>query len=306
MIDLKIQIPDGFLEEEVRCDYLVTSHMKEVWAVMLDLLVEFDRVCKTYGLKYFASGGTLLGAVRHRGFIPWDDDIDLMMLREDYDKLLEIGPREFRNPFFFQSKFTDPSANDLLVKIRNSETTSLFKAEKKCALPYNKGIFIDVFPLDNVPDNQIVRRNYFEVLEAKRQMIIKYGRTIGIYSASENTISMLIKNTLYHLLKWRRNVCINNYLQLIAEYESLCAKYSGENTEFVASFVYGPKENLFRSKSDLIDCMDFDFEFVKVPVCSGYHHYLTDAFGDYMKFVRGTSWHSELFFDTNNGYKDYR
>ena len=127
MIQLKINVPDHFYDEEVRCGYHVSSKMKKAWAVMIDLLVEFDRVCKKNGIKYFASGGTMLGAIRHKGFIPWDDDIDVMMFREDYDKLLEVGPREFQHPYFFQNKLTDPCCVDIFSKLRNSETTALLK-----------------------------------------------------------------------------------------------------------------------------------------------------------------------------------
>ena len=103
MVNLKIQLPEGFLNEEVRCGYVVTHEMKKAWAVMLDLLAELDRVCKKNNIKYYANGGTMLGAVRHKGFIPWDDDIDVMMFREDYDRLMEIGPKEFTYPYFFQN-----------------------------------------------------------------------------------------------------------------------------------------------------------------------------------------------------------
>ena len=107
MIELNINIPDSFLDEEERCGYIVSKQMKEVWAVELDLLAELLRVCKKHGIKVFASGGTMLGAIRHKGFIPWDDDIDMMMFRSDYDKLCAIAAEEFVEPYFFQTEYTD-------------------------------------------------------------------------------------------------------------------------------------------------------------------------------------------------------
>ena len=107
MVDLKVKLPDSFFHEEVRDGYLVTAKVKELWAVQIDLLCELDRVCKKYNLKYILDFGTLLGAVRHKGFIPWDDDLDVSMLREDYDKLMEVGPTEFTHPYFLQNHDTE-------------------------------------------------------------------------------------------------------------------------------------------------------------------------------------------------------
>ena len=136
MVPLKITLPEHFLDEEERCGYVVSHEMKKVWAVMLDLLAEFDRVCKKNNLNYQASWGTLLGAVRHKGYIPWDDDMDVQMFREDYDKLCTIGPSEFRHPYFFQSKITDPGAGSFFCILRNSETTALSSSETNSITDY--------------------------------------------------------------------------------------------------------------------------------------------------------------------------
>ena len=136
MVNLRIDIPVGFLDEEERCGHIVSKQMKEVWAIQLDLLAEFDRVCNKHNIKYFASGGTALGAIRHKGFIPWDDDMDL---------ILEIAPHEFKPPYFLQNKFSDPEANETISKFRNIETTALLKDEIGSCFNYCKGIFIDIF-----------------------------------------------------------------------------------------------------------------------------------------------------------------
>ena len=102
-----MRIPSSFWEAEERDGFLVTAERKAVWAVELRLLAQLDAVCRRYGLAYFAGGGTMLGAVRHGGFIPWDDDIDLFMLRRDYDRLLALGGAAFSPPYFLQTAYND-------------------------------------------------------------------------------------------------------------------------------------------------------------------------------------------------------
>ena len=91
------------IEEEIREGYTISSKMKEIWAIQMKMAGFLFKVCDKYGLRVWAEGGTLLGAIREKGFIPWDDDMDFMMLREDYDKLIEVADKEFTSPYHLQS-----------------------------------------------------------------------------------------------------------------------------------------------------------------------------------------------------------
>ena len=132
---MKLEIPDSFYEEEERCGYVVSAHMKKVWAVELDLLYQLQQVCEKYGIQYYGSGGTILGAERHKGMIPWDDDIDIMMLRDQYDLLCSHAD-EFEEPYFFQTFDTDEGYFRGHAQLRNSNTTGVLVDEAKKNVPY--------------------------------------------------------------------------------------------------------------------------------------------------------------------------
>lgn len=299
MVDLNIIIPDDFLKEENRCDYKVTRQMKEVWAVMLDLLNELDRVCKKNNLKYYANGGTMLGAIRHKGFIPWDDDLDIMMMREDYDKLMAIGPKEFKHPYFLQNKYTEPNAPTFFAKLRNSETTALNKSEEKSFIEYNKGIFIDIFPLDKIPDDINEQKNFLRKVFLNKNYVIKKARSIGIFSEEEDPLKHLIKKIICKLTTYKRRKEQKKFLQYFKNYENICSEYLNEKTDMM--MIFGFKEKYY--VSDFSEIIYKDFEFVKIPVISGFHHSLKCLYGDYMKPIKYEN-HTSIF-DTNNTYKKY-
>ena len=119
-----------FYKEEIRCGWKVDEKTKKVWAVQLEMLDEVERICKKYGLKYFADSGTLIGAVRHQAYIPWDDDIDLVMLREDYETFLKVAPGELKEYLVLQTPYREKNYLRAHAQLRNSRTTGCSKEDR--------------------------------------------------------------------------------------------------------------------------------------------------------------------------------
>lgn len=129
---------------------ITEKERQEIRKLQLEMLVETDRICSKYGLKYCLGYGSLLGAVRHGGFIPWDDDADILMLREDYEKFKAVSKRELAKHIFLQDDETDEAYLWGYSKLRNLNTTYVRHGQEhiKC----KNGVFVDIFPLDEVPD----------------------------------------------------------------------------------------------------------------------------------------------------------
>ena len=175
---------------ETRWGYTIDPAMKEIWSVELEILKEFDRVCDTMHLKYFLDSGTLLGAVRDGRFIPWDDDIDVIMLRDDYDKLVEDRGKSFSQEYFFQCAYTDIEYPRGHAQLRKKGTCAMIPYES-AYVKFNQGIFIDIFVLDGIsPDKEKLKQQFVE-----KNKLLKYLNLIGI-PASTKKINTYIKQIL--------------------------------------------------------------------------------------------------------------
>lgn len=128
---------------------------------MLSILCEIDRICQKYNLHYWLFAGTLLGAVRHMGFIPWDDDCDIAMMREDYEKFISVLQLELPSHLFLQNKETDPHYPRKIVKIR-SNRIKLIEKDEEFNEPYNQGVFVDIFIHDYYPSYSVPVLKYFQ------------------------------------------------------------------------------------------------------------------------------------------------
>ncbi len=133
-------------------------NIRDIQNVELTILTKFAEICDRHNLKYFLDSGTALGAIRHEGFIPWDDDIDVGMPRDDYEKFLEIGQKELGDQFFLQNVRTDKNTPFLFSKIRKNNTT--FLEWNKRNIDMHHGIYIDIFPYDYLPKNEEDAKKY--------------------------------------------------------------------------------------------------------------------------------------------------
>jgi lipopolysaccharide cholinephosphotransferase len=137
---------------------------------MLEMLVEFDVICKKHNLQYWLDSGTLLGAVRHQGFIPWDDDIDLSMPVEDYRRFKEIAEDELSENIFFQTAKTDKGFKFDYMKLRSNKIKIVEFHEKDKKVGYHQGVFVDIFPMLTLPNTKFHRAFYEDAFKLIRDV----------------------------------------------------------------------------------------------------------------------------------------
>ena len=246
-------------------DNTVIQRLKQV---ELDLFRAFIDVCDKLNLKYYLLGGTLLGAVRHGGFIPWDDDIDVGMLREDYEIFVEKGQALLPKEYFIQTFKTDPDYPANYAKIRNSNTTFLETAARNCNI--NHGVFIDVFPLDTYPADKKVQKRF----SFKTQLMTLRVSSAFYRPDRVRPLKMKVVNALLSIIypSYQRAVRARERLYTAFKSGELIANHSGAwgVKEIVPAEWYGEGTLL-------------TFEGLTVRAPARYEQWLTQVYGDYMK-----------------------
>lgn len=284
------EIKNPFFQPEFRMGYYVSYRRKRVWAAELDLLDKLLAVCREHDLKIFAYGGTMLGAVRHHGYIPWDDDIDLAMMREDYDRLLAIAPEAFREPYFFQTSYSDTDYPRGHAQLRNSNTTGMLVYERDAS--YHLGIFIDIFALDGVPEDP----QEFAELERRHAYIQKKMWHIIHKVPLDDEPGFEIPKEVLEEDSVRGYMA---YSEELMRGKSACQKVSNINFLFRTSCHAFPR-------SCFENDVWVDFENTRIPIPAEYDTCLTLMYGpDYMSPRQISTEHGDLIFEPDIPYKEF-
>ena len=286
------------LDDENRSNYLVKKEMKQVWNVELNLLDKLLSVCKKYNLNVLCDSGTLLGAVRHGGFIPWDDDVDVIMPRDDFTKLIEISKKEFLSPFFFQSFYSEHDYYSSIAKLRMDDTAFFSKTMDCFKENIHYGIFIDIFPIDQVPFDY----------EKRTKVILEHNKIIKLLKFRNNR-----RLRLFYREQWKKLYKENK--ELLTKSDDQLFEYlnevinTTENSEYCSdlSLEKSPRDTFLLSKDIFNQTEYVNFENMKVPISSKYEDILSTYYGDWKIPIKYPSLHGtteDKVYSVDKSYKE--
>ena len=283
----------NYFNAETKDGFFIDARMKHAWAAQLEVLEEIRRVCDILNIRFFADWGTLLGAVRHKGFIPWDDDLDIGMLRNDYMRFLELAPPLLSEYFELKSLYNDPGHDNVKARIITGRHMNFSKDYLKRfhGCPYVIGI--DIFPIDYI-NNDIEALN--EQLRLINLILSAASSIPECPPYSDNVLNVI------HQLESMFNVSFDYNNRLVHELKKLLDMLSAicppQNSNEVCSMIDlacgWDYHALLEWYSDTID---MPFENTTIPVPSGYDGILKIKYGDnYMTPVQCSSSHDYPFY----------
>ncbi len=246
--------------------------LRKLQLTELDILIEIDKICKENNIQYFLIGGTLLGAVRHKGFIPWDDDIDVGMIRSDYEKFIDLclNKNVLGEKYFLHCNESDENYFIPFIKVKKNNTT--FAEENIDNIQTHKGIFLDIFPYDNVPKQKSIMQ--------RAQAIIVRNIHYAIY-VKYNVYSL--KNKKRKVLTWIFTLLPVKTLKKMNRYFSTIFEKRKNNKYMVSLAGSSSYEEETLLKDRLFPLKKIKFENLEFDAFNDDDYYLSQLFGDYMK-----------------------
>lgn len=251
--------------------------LKKIKETEKEILLKFVSICEKYNLNYFVVFGTLLGTIRHKGFIPWDDDIDVGMLRKDYEKFLEVAQQECGEDFFLQTVDTDSNYHLYFAKLRKMDSifieNSLQKADS------TSGFYIDIFPYDMVSDNDMQMKWQIK-LAVSLGMLLSINRSeepqIGSYGKLKESILKAIWKVIHYGMKILG--ISGSFIEKL--FIKFSTKYNGKRCDRYVTFsAQAEKWIIYREEMESL--LKKKFEDINVQVPKGYDSILKRCYGDY-------------------------
>lgn len=292
-----IQLNDSYFEDEIREGFYVPAQLKQCWGAEITVLNEIDRVCKKHGLLYFACWGTLLGALRHGGIIPWDDDFDIVMYRKDYTRFMQIWKDELPQGYDVINYKTHP---DHVYFISNVVGKSRICFEKEHLdqfhnFPYIAGI--DIYVLDNMARDEEYEKFRMKIAEYITTVadIIFDGTIKG--SEVESSLSTIEKQCSVKIPRSLKGVDLRICLYEIAEkWFANVADSESDNVIQVMPWGITGRPYYF-ARSEFEESIELPFESGTIPVNANYQNMIRKSYGDYMKIYKDVAGHDYPFFD---------
>ncbi len=293
-----MKFADDFFDKEVREGFEVPEMMKRAWAAEMEILKIVIDICEKNELQYFADWGTLLGAVRHKGFIPWDDDIDICLKREEYNRLVHILPMELPYGFVMSGTYTEETRlrkNMCVPQLRVVADNSFWDFHDYMkyfhGFPY-KNLGIDIFQLDYIPKEN-------EVAEIQK-VIVRQGTTlIREWKDLEKSGDLLLRKREFEELC---NVKLDDngdvQWQILKLMDAVMSLYGKEEAEYITNYPFWILDDKYKMKKEWYDtAVKIPFENMKLAVPVEYEKVLEAEYGDWKTPVRGTAAHNYPFYE---------
>ena len=251
------------------------EQLKKVQELELKNLQVLDEVCKKIGVKFFAYGGTLIGAIRHKGFVPWDDDLDVAMVRSDYVKFVQHAEQYLPSNYTLQSPYNDPKSPYSYTKLRLNGTKYIEYAHHK--LKIAQGIYIDIYPIDNLPDTD---EEFFKQYKKFHRLSVLYARRQCPYIEQKEKN---FKNACKQAIKFVSSFALKAIPRrlIVSRMDHIATKYNDKVTSRKGNLYYPKPVNVFESLYPLENGV---FEGFPILLPGGWDQHLTSRYGNYMEF----------------------
>ena len=295
-----MNLDKSYFEDEVRDGFYVPSDIKHAWAAQLEVLKDVDEVCRKHNIQYFAEWGTLLGAVRRHGYIPWDDDMDICMKRQDYNRFLQIAEKEMSEGYQLFNINSDKENDNMLTRIISGRTIRLDKAylEKYNGFPFSVGL--DIFPLDFIAPTKEDDDFQCELIKIVND-VAQFGREVNAMDTEATKEILDIFEEHIQKVEQLCGINIDRNKDIVQQMnvliDRLSSLYTEEESEYITIMAIWVDNRSYKLPKEYYQkSIRLPFENIDIPVPYAYDSILKKKYGDYMKLVHTWDSHNYPFY----------